>query len=99
MLPSAITSQATKAGKARDLQPVLTFGKAAGSCSQEGRVYGACILAQSENVEKGMCEREFQMFKECVTAKVSVPQAELQHSITAKRALCTSFTQATDIVV
>lgn len=61
----------TKAGKARDVQPVVTFGKAAASCAQQGRIYGACILAQYETVEKGMCDKEFAEFKSCVQSKVS----------------------------
>lgn len=33
-------------------------------------MYGACILAQYETVERGMCEREFGEFKNCVQSKV-----------------------------
>lgn len=81
MLPSQLAARAAASSasasasastphKQRDLAPVLTFGKAAASCSSQARVYGACILAQYETVEKSMCEREFQQFKQCVSTKV-----------------------------
>jgi hypothetical protein len=85
MLPTAAARLAPTASslsgvassnKQRDLQPVLTFGKAAAACHQQAKVYGACILAQYESVEKGMCEREFGEFKNCVQSKVSCPYAE-----------------------
>lgn len=64
-------SAAAKAPKQRDLQPVMTLGKGAAACAGPAKVYGACILAQYEMVEKGMCEAEFREFKNCVQQKVS----------------------------
>ncbi|PWN52380.1 hypothetical protein IE53DRAFT_385170 [Violaceomyces palustris] len=54
----------------RDLKPVQTFARGAASCSAQAKVYGACIVAQYENVEKDMCQREFQAFKLCVQQKL-----------------------------
>ncbi|CAO1623346.1 unnamed protein product [Sympodiomycopsis kandeliae] len=49
--------------------PIKNLAKATAQCSQESRVYGACILANYEAVEKDMCKREFEVFKKCVTQK------------------------------
>ncbi|CAO1617004.1 unnamed protein product [Parajaminaea phylloscopi] len=73
MIGTAAASSAaavTKSGKVRDLQPVMTFGKAAASCADQGRIYGACILAQYESVEKDMCQKEFSAFKACVQSRL-----------------------------
>lgn len=75
MLPTSATSAAsavTKAGKPRDLQPVMTLGRSAAACASASKAYGACVLAQYEAVDKNMCEKEFREFKECVQQKVSV---------------------------
>lgn len=74
MVPTAVLGSAagmTKAVKPRDLQPVMTFGKAAASCADQGRLYGACILSQYETLQKDVCQREFRAFKDCVQSKVS----------------------------
>ena len=74
MLPSvaARSVSSSSSSKTRDLQPVLTFGKAAASCSTQAKAYGSCILASYESVERGMCEEEFRGFKACVQKRVSM---------------------------
>lgn len=52
--------------------PIKSLAKATAQCSNESRVYGACILANYQAVEKDMCKREFETFKKCVTQKVRV---------------------------
>lgn len=39
----------------------------------QSKVYGDCILARYQDVERGMCEREFQVFKACVQVRVPAP--------------------------
>ncbi|PWN25826.1 hypothetical protein BDZ90DRAFT_233842 [Jaminaea rosea] len=80
MLPTSATAAAsavTKAGKPRDLQPVMTLGRSAAACASASKAYGACVLAQYEAVDKNMCEKEFREFKECVQQKVSVRRGGL----------------------
>ncbi|PWN44666.1 hypothetical protein IE81DRAFT_276493, partial [Ceraceosorus guamensis] len=55
----------------RDLQPVVTLGKAVAQCKPQAQVYGACILASYESVDRNMCQKEFEKFKDCVQTKVS----------------------------
>ncbi|KAL9939127.1 hypothetical protein V8E36_001940 [Tilletia maclaganii] len=56
--------------KVRDLQPLARLGKAASECSVQAQAYGACMLAGYQNAEKGMCQREFVAFKQCVQGKL-----------------------------
>lgn len=55
----------------RDLQPVVTLGKAVAQCKPHAQAYGACILASYESVDRNMCQKEFEKFKNCVQVKVS----------------------------
>ena len=40
---------------------------AIGECQSHAIQYGQCISANFKDVERGMCERQFQAFKSCVT--------------------------------
>lgn len=46
----------------------------------QASVYGACINAKYLEVEKGMCEAEFQKFKQCVTKAVRLTSTPSGHS-------------------
>ena len=37
---------------------------------QQGRAYGKCIGAKYMDVERGMCEREFVQFRQCMVEAV-----------------------------
>ncbi|KAF9520977.1 hypothetical protein BS47DRAFT_300 [Hydnum rufescens UP504] len=52
--------------RAVDTQPLKRLASAAGKCSVQSRAYGACILASYQDARRGMCEKEFLAFKECV---------------------------------
>ncbi|EPQ30944.1 uncharacterized protein PFL1_01842 [Pseudozyma flocculosa PF-1] len=56
--------------KKRDMQPIQTFAKAAAQCAAPAKVYGACVAANYENVERNMCHAEFAAFKACVQEKL-----------------------------
>ncbi|KAJ9478910.1 hypothetical protein PHBOTO_002432 [Pseudozyma hubeiensis] len=56
--------------KQRDVAPVQTFAKAAAKCSSEARIYGQCVTANYENIERNMCQKEFIAFKACVQQKL-----------------------------
>ncbi|KIS69991.1 uncharacterized protein UMAG_10168 [Mycosarcoma maydis] len=56
--------------KQRDVAPVQTFAKAAAKCASEARIYGACVTANYENIERNMCQKEFFAFKACVQQKL-----------------------------
>ncbi|GAA94342.1 uncharacterized protein L969DRAFT_89982 [Mixia osmundae IAM 14324] len=58
------------AALARDLQPVQKLAKGFTQCSQEAAIYGQCITAKYQEVEKGMCNQEFLAFKDCVQKSV-----------------------------
>ncbi|KAL6785400.1 hypothetical protein ACKKBG_A00095 [Auxenochlorella protothecoides x Auxenochlorella symbiontica] len=38
------------------------------SCSKEAAVYGGCIKTLLPEVERGVCDREFQILKSCMRA-------------------------------
>ncbi|KAJ9106363.1 hypothetical protein QFC21_001509 [Naganishia friedmannii] len=46
------------------------LASASKSCSVPSLAYGKCIGASYLDVSKGMCEKEFQAFKECVQVSV-----------------------------
>lgn len=48
-------------------RPRLTFALAL-----QARIYGQCVTANYENIERNMCSKEFLAFKACVQQKVSV---------------------------
>ncbi|KAN0065353.1 hypothetical protein ACQY0O_001189 [Thecaphora frezii] len=53
-----------------DLHPVRTLASAAAQCAAPAKAYGTCIAASYENVDKHMCQAEFQAFKACVQEKM-----------------------------
>ncbi|PWN95623.1 hypothetical protein FA09DRAFT_340948 [Tilletiopsis washingtonensis] len=52
--------------RTRNLQPVMALGRSVGACSASARMYGACVLANYEEVQKDMCAAVFAEFKNCV---------------------------------
>ncbi|POY75301.1 hypothetical protein BMF94_1672 [Rhodotorula taiwanensis] len=47
-------------------KPLSVLPKAAAQCAEAGRAYGKCIGARYMDVERGMCEREFVQFRQCM---------------------------------
>lgn len=45
--------------------------------SEQARVYGACVTANYENIERNMCQKEFLAFKACVQQKVCLSPLSL----------------------
>ena len=55
----------------RTLFTMGRLGEAYVKCRREGVAYGKCIsIAANLVVEKGCCEKEFQILKQCVTLQV-----------------------------
>ncbi|OQO06464.1 hypothetical protein B0A48_08247 [Cryoendolithus antarcticus] len=46
-------------------RPIEKFAEATTKCTIEGAVYGKCIVANYQNVSKGMCAQEFMLLKDC----------------------------------
>nr|OQO30702.1 hypothetical protein B0A51_01826 [Rachicladosporium sp. CCFEE 5018] len=46
-------------------RPIEKFAEATAKCTIEGAVYGKCIVANYQNVSKGMCAQEFMLLKDC----------------------------------
>jgi len=55
-----------RASSFKDTAPLRTLAKASQSCSAQSVAYGACVGKSYLDVSKGMCEAEFEAFKECV---------------------------------
>ncbi|ODV74034.1 uncharacterized protein CYBJADRAFT_184445 [Cyberlindnera jadinii NRRL Y-1542] len=51
-------------------RPAKKLISATAQCSESGTVYGECILLHYQNLKKGICEKEFQAFKQCVMKHV-----------------------------
>ncbi|KAG0228453.1 hypothetical protein BGW42_002199 [Actinomortierella wolfii] len=49
-------------------QTIASFSKSIASCAKPAAAYGTCISATMNDVTKGVCEKEFLAFKECVQA-------------------------------
>ncbi|BGP56359.1 hypothetical protein JCM8202_000365 [Rhodotorula sphaerocarpa] len=47
-------------------KPLSALPKAAAQCAETGRAYGKCIGARYMDAERGMCEREFVHFRQCM---------------------------------
>ncbi|KAK3816404.1 MAG: hypothetical protein J3Q66DRAFT_342416 [Benniella sp.] len=45
---------------------VAAFSTSIAACAPSATAYGACISATMNDVHKGVCEKEFLAFKECV---------------------------------
>lgn len=65
LLPSRHQSLACADGDHDDLSPSLSL--------RQGRAYGKCIGAKYMDVERGMCEREFVQFRQCMVEAVRCP--------------------------
>lgn len=73
---SAALRPTSAAAAQRNLAPVRDLAKASTACSEAGRVYAACVIKAQfdeagQGVQRGLCEEEFKLFKECVQTKVS----------------------------
>jgi NADH dehydrogenase [ubiquinone] 1 alpha subcomplex assembly factor 8 len=56
--------------------PIRKLADASKQCSEQGQIYAQCIFKaqfskEGTGVERGICEKEFAAFKECVQTKVS----------------------------
>ncbi|RDI89146.1 hypothetical protein Vi05172_g515 [Venturia inaequalis] len=49
-------------------RPIEKFAAAVGKCSKESAVYGKCIVADYNNVQKDKCAAEFIKLQQCYTA-------------------------------
>ncbi|KAL3479816.1 hypothetical protein BJX99DRAFT_221840 [Aspergillus californicus] len=49
-------------------RPIEKFAKATSKCSVEAAVYGKCIVADYQGVQKDMCAKEFMKLKDCFLA-------------------------------
>ncbi|GAA5824022.1 hypothetical protein JCM5353_007062 [Sporobolomyces roseus] len=47
-------------------RPLAKLPQAVAACSETGAVYGKCIGSRYQEVEKNMCQAEFQAFRQCV---------------------------------
>lgn len=50
---------------------VRSIASGMGSCPTQAAAYGKCIASNYKNVSKGMCQKEFETFKQCVQRAVS----------------------------
>ncbi|PWN33820.1 uncharacterized protein FA14DRAFT_190938 [Meira miltonrushii] len=55
--------------------PIRKLADASKGCSEQGQVYAQCIFKaqfskEGTGVERGICEKEFMAFKECVQTKM-----------------------------
>ncbi|GAA5953591.1 hypothetical protein JCM21900_003355 [Sporobolomyces salmonicolor] len=47
-------------------RPLAKLPQAVASCAELGAAYGKCISARYQDVERGMCNAEFEAFRKCV---------------------------------
>lgn len=69
------TSLSSQSSAARE-SPIRKLADASKQCGEQGQVYAQCIFKaqfskEGTGVERGICEKEFLAFKECVQTKVS----------------------------
>jgi len=66
-----ISVQIMSAPRQRTLFTVGRLGEAYMKCRHEGLAYGRCMsIAANLVVEKGCCDKEFQILKQCVTLQL-----------------------------
>ncbi|KDE02842.1 hypothetical protein MVLG_06633 [Microbotryum lychnidis-dioicae p1A1 Lamole] len=51
-------------------RPLQRYPTAFAACATQAMAYGKCIGVKYTEVERGMCEKEFQAFKACVAQHV-----------------------------
>ncbi|KAI7870828.1 hypothetical protein BDF14DRAFT_1417484 [Spinellus fusiger] len=49
---------------------ITVLAKGVMTCSSQASVYGRCITNSYKDVQKDMCLKEFQLFKECVQQSI-----------------------------
>ncbi|KAM9911607.1 hypothetical protein OXX59_007267 [Metschnikowia pulcherrima] len=52
------------------VRPAARLMEASAQCSQLGAAYGDCVYKSYNNIAKDACQKEFLMFKECVSSKI-----------------------------
>lgn len=52
------------------IRPAARLMEASAQCSQLGAAYGECVFKSYNNIAKDACQKEFALFKECVTSKI-----------------------------
>ncbi|CED83067.1 hypothetical protein [Phaffia rhodozyma] len=71
---SSASSVFSKAAKSTSIvshpHPIRAFSSAKKECAVSSTAYGQCILARYKDVERGMCEAEFQAFKACIQKSI-----------------------------
>ncbi|CAL3962406.1 unnamed protein product [Diplocarpon coronariae] len=55
------------------IRPIEKFAQAVGKCSAEASVYGKCIVADYNSVQKDKCLAEFLRLKDCYIAAAKRP--------------------------
>ncbi|OAD80598.1 hypothetical protein PHYBLDRAFT_138152 [Phycomyces blakesleeanus NRRL 1555(-)] len=45
---------------------VAVLARGVATCSTQAAVYGQCVSSSYKDIQKDMCLKEFQAFKECV---------------------------------
>lgn len=71
----AASSSVHSSSKVHNLEPVKSLANASAQCSSFGHAYAQCIFAaqfgtEGVGVEKDICQKEFNQFKNCVQEKV-----------------------------
>ncbi|KAI8066221.1 uncharacterized protein B0P05DRAFT_209451 [Gilbertella persicaria] len=51
---------------------VTQLAKGVASCPAQATAYGQCIALSYKDVQKDMCQKEFEAFKQCVQQAVSI---------------------------
>lgn len=52
------------------VRPAAKLMKASFTCAELGSAYGQCVLRTYNNISRDTCVREFQLFRQCVTAQL-----------------------------
>jgi hypothetical protein len=50
---------------------ITGLAKGVASCPAQAAAYGQCITKSYKDVQQGMCQKEFEVFKSCVQQAVS----------------------------
>jgi hypothetical protein len=50
---------------------ITSLAKGVASCPAQAAAYGQCIAVNYKDVQKDMCQKEFQAFKQCVQQVVN----------------------------
>ena len=75
--PRWIQSSSISTQSSTKESPIRKLANASKQCGEQGQIYAQCIFRaqfskEGTGVERGICEKEFIAFKECVQTKVSI---------------------------